>query len=191
MNSHENQVHGLVFAGTYAHTMTVTTVTPLSTHSTRFSGTGTYNTDSSHTWTVTGTVSWNAVSFSIVYTGTNAGYRVSGHGLIAPDGSVSGTALDSNGLTLPFTMPAGSALQVLRYQAPVTWAVISGHNASFGLTIPGYAPAALAGLPIVVKVHDGGPGYQNDTYAHGVATSWHNGPVTQYPITSGNITVNR
>ncbi len=183
--------HGLVFAGTYAHTMTVTTVTPLSTHSTRFSGTGTYNTDSSYTWTVTGTVSWNAVSFSIVYTGTNAGYQVSGHGLIAPDGSVSGTARDSNGLTLPFTMPAGSALQVLRYQAPVTWAVISGHNASFGFTIPGYAPAALAGLPIVVKVHDGGPGYQNDTYAHGVATSWHNGPVTQYPITSGNITVNR
>ena len=67
--------HALVFAGAYAHTMTVTTVTPLSTHATRFSGTGTYNADSSYTWTVTGTVSWNAVSFSILYTGTNAGYR--------------------------------------------------------------------------------------------------------------------
>ncbi len=52
---------------------------------------------------------------------------------------MSGTAHDSNGLTLPFTMPAGSAFQVLRYQAPVTWAVISGHNARFGFTIPKYA----------------------------------------------------
>ena len=111
--------------------------------------------------------------------------------MIAPHGSVFGTARDSNGLTLPFTMPTGSAFQVLRYQAPVTCAVTSGHNARFGFTIPSYAPAALAGLPIVVKVHDGGPGYQNDTYAHGVATSWHNGTVIQYPITSGNITVNR
>ena len=105
--------HPLVFAGTYAHTMTVTTVTPLSTHATRFSGTGTYS-DPSYTWTVSGTVNWNAVSFSILYTGTNGGYRVWGHGWIAADGSVSGIACDSNGLTLPFTMPAGSALQVLR-----------------------------------------------------------------------------
>jgi hypothetical protein len=184
--------HLLTFAGTYAHTMTVTTVTPQSTHSSLFSGTGTYNADSSYTWTVSGTVNWNSIWFSIVYTGTNAGYRVSGHGWIAANGSVSGTARDSNGLTLPFTMPAGSAFQVLRYQAPVTWAVISGHNARFGFTIPSYAPAALAGLPIVVKVHDGGtPGSVYDTYAHGVATSWHNGPVTQYPITSGNIVVRR
>ncbi len=126
-----------------------------------------------------------------MYTGTNAGYRVSGHGRIAADGSVSGTARDSNGLTLPFTMPAGSAFQVLSYQAPVRWAVINGHSARFGFTIPGSAPAALAGLPIVVKAHDGGPGFMNDTYAHGVATSWHNGPVTQYQITSGNIAIHR
>ena len=97
--------HSLVFAGTYAHTMTVTTVTPLSTSATWFSGTGTYNADPSYTWTVTGTVRWNTLSFSILYTGTNAGYRVRGRGLIAPDGSASGTAVDSNGQTLPFTMP--------------------------------------------------------------------------------------
>ena len=46
-------------------------------------------------------------SFSILYTGTNAGYRVWGRGRIAADGSVSGIARDSNKLTLPFTMPAG------------------------------------------------------------------------------------
>ena len=98
--------HLLTFAGTYAHSMTVTTVTPLSTHSSLFSGTGTFNADSTYTWTVKGTVNWNSIWFSILYTGTNAGYQVSGHGWIAANGSVSGTARDSNGLTLPFTMPA-------------------------------------------------------------------------------------
>jgi len=183
--------HALVFAGTYAHTMTVTTVTPLSASATRFSGTGTYNADPSYTWTISGTVRWNAISFSILYTGTNAGYWVHGHGLIAADGSVSGTAKDSNGQTLPFTMPAGSAFQVLNYHAAVTCAVIRGHNARFGFTIPMGEPAGLAGLPIVVKVHDGVPGWTADTYAHGVANSWCNGPVTQYLITSGNIVVGR
>ena len=90
---------------------------------------------------------------------------------------MSGTAKDSSGQTLPFTMPAGSAFQVLSYHAAVTCAVIRGHNARFGFTIPMGEPAGLAGLPIVVKVHDGGmPGWTADTYAHGVATSWCNGP---------------
>ena len=182
--------HTLVFAGTYTHTMTVTNITPLSTDATSFSGTGYYNTDPSYTWTVSGTVNRNAVQFSILYTGTNPGYTVTGSGQIAADGSVSGTATDSNGLTLSFTMPAGSAFQVLNYRAPATCAVISRHNARFGFTIPNGAPAGLAGLPIVVKVHDGGtPGWKYDTYAAGVATSRCNGPVTQYPITSGNIVV--
>jgi len=74
----------------------------------------------------------------------------------------------------------------------VTGAIIKAHNARFGFTIPASAPSGLAGLHIVVKVHDGGtPGWKYDTYAHGVATSWLNGPVTYYPITSGNIVVHR
>lgn len=182
--------HALVFAGTYAHTMKVTTITPLSTNATRFSGTGTYNADPSYTWKVNGTVRSNAVSFTIVYTGTNAGYWVRGHGLIAANGSVSGTAVDSNRQTLPFTMAAGSAFQVLSYHAAVKCAVITGHNARFAFTIPKGEPAGLAGLPIVIKVHDGGmPGWRVDTYAAGAATSWCNGPATRYPITSGNIVV--
>lgn len=181
-----------VGGSTYTHQMTVTTVTPLSTHSTAFSGTGTYNNDPAYAWTVTGRVSWNKVSFTITYTGSaNPGYRVSGLGTIAKDGSVSGTATDSNKLTLAFTMPAVSAFEVLRYTAPVKWAAVWGHNASFVFKIPKTAPAGLAGLPIIVKVHDGGQGYKHDTYAHGVATSPHNGPVTQYPITSGNIFVRK
>jgi hypothetical protein len=190
--------HQLTFTsgGTaYQHTMTVSTVTPLSTHSTAFTGTGSYNTDPTHyTWTVSGTVSWNVVSFTIKYdpTSANPGYQVTGQGVIsATDGSVSGTATDSAGNTLPFTMPASSAFQVLKYTAPVKWASIWGHNASFVFTIPKGTPAGLTGLRIVVKVHDGGPGYAKDTYAHGVATSPHNGPVTQYPITSGNIFVRK
>jgi hypothetical protein len=187
--------HTLTFTvggSTYQHTMNVTTVTPLSTHSTSFSGTGTYNPDpTAYTWTVSGTVNWNVVKFTIVYTGTaNPGYKVSGRGVIAADGSVSGTATDSNGATLAFTMPAGSAFEVLNYTARVTWAAVYQHrNANFVFTIPKRAPAGLAGLCIIVKVHDGGPGHVHDTYAHGVCTSPHNGPVNQYPITSGNITV--
>ena len=179
----------------YQHTMTVATVTPLSTHSTAFSGTGSYNTDPTHyTWTVTGTVSWNVVSFTIKYdpTSANPGYQVTGKGVIsAKDGSVSGTATDSAGNTLPFTMPASSAFQVLKFTAPVTWAAISGHNASFVYKIPRGTPAALKGLRVIVKVHDGGAGFKYDTYAHGFATSPHNGPVTQFPITSGNIFVRK
>ncbi len=186
--------HALTFtvgASSYQHTMDVTTVTPLSTTSTSFSGTGTYNPDpTTYTWTITGTVTGNAVSFIIVYTGTNAGYTVKGQGLIsAADGSVSGTATDSSGTTLAFTMPADSAFQVLHYTAPVTSAVIRGHDASFMYTIPMGTPRRLAGLQVIVKAHDGGPGFKYDTYAYGVVRGPHHGRVTQYPITSGNIFV--
>ena len=189
--------HALVFAdssGTqYAHTMQVTSVTPMSTVMTTFSGTGTYNADPSHyTWTVTGTVDLNVISFKITYASTSAdpGYWVSGTGVIARDGSVSGTSTDRNQAKLTFTMPAGSAFQVLRYTAPVTWAVIRGHDARFGYVIPRGAPWRLAGLPMVVKVHDGGR-YHPDTYATGVGTFWHYGWLRYYPITSGDIIVHR
>ena len=174
-------------SSSYTHKMTVATITPLSTHATKFSGTGFYTTDNTVTWKINGTVNWNAVSFTIVYTGTGAPYNVSGHGWIKPDGSVSGIARDSNGLTLSFTMPAGSAFEVFRYAAPVTSAFIWGHNATFRYTIPKTMPAGLAGLRVVVKVHDGGFGFKHDTWAHGVV----GGALTQYTITSGNILVRR
>jgi hypothetical protein len=187
--------HQLVFtvgSSTYAHTMYVTSITPVSTTATSFSGTGTYNPDpANYTWTVSGTVSYNRVSFTITYTGkADPGYSLTATGVIARDGSVSGTATDSNKLTLPFTMPAGSAFQVLRFQAPVTWATIGRHDATFGYTVP-RMPVRLAGLPMIVKVHDGGPGYKYDTYAQGVAFFGHFGRVIQYPITSGDILVRR
>ncbi len=186
-----SQLNFTLGSTTYAHTMKIITVTPLSTHSTSFSGTGYYdNQPIAYAWTIAGTVDRNAVSFMINYTGSaDPGYWVKASGMIAADGSVSGTATDRNGATLSFTMPTASAFEVLNYTAPVPWVAICGHNASFVFTIPATAPTGLAGLHIIVKVHDGGPGFANDTYAAGIATSPHNGPVTNYPITSGNIRV--
>ena len=85
-----------------------------------------------YTWTVSGNVYSNAVSFSIVCTNADRSYRLSGHGWIAGDGSVSGTALDSHGLKLPFTMPNGPSFQVPRHVAPVMFAFIRSHDARFG-----------------------------------------------------------
>jgi len=169
------------FSGTpFVHTMQVTTVTPTSTHSSTFSGTGYYDPDTSYTWTVTGTVDWNAVSFTIVYTGTNAGYTISGTGVIARDGSISGSAG-----TATFTMPAGSAFQVLSYKATVTSAFFWDHSAVFGYRIPWGSPGA--GLPVTVKVYDSGPLHLKDSFAMGVLF----GPIIRYQITSGIIVVHR
>jgi len=186
--------HQLIFTvggSSYAHTMYVAPVTPTSTTATSFSGTGKYNADPTYTWTITsGTVSYGNVSFSILYTGTNKGYTLAATGQIKHDGSVVGTATASDGQALAFTMPARSAFQVLRFQAPVTWATIGRHDATFGFTVP-RMPVRLAGLHVIAKVHDGGPGYTYDTYAMGVAFWGHFGKVIQFPIISGNIFVHR
>lgn len=186
-------------SSTFAHTLKVTSITPVSPVASRFQGTGSFNANPATMWTIHGFVVFNHVDFRILYTaGPDKGYHLHARGLIAADGSVSGTAVDSNGKTLGFSMPAGSAFSVLHYHARITCAVIRpnhhhrpGGDARFGFTVPSSAPAGLAGLPIVVKVHDGGFGGAHDTWAHGVATSRCQGPVTQYQITSGNITVRR
>jgi hypothetical protein len=173
----------------YTHTMKVATLTPTSTHSTTFSGTGFYIKDKTVKWTITGTVNWDKVSFTIKY--DNSTYTVAGSGSIKPDGSVSGTATAANpAQSLTFTMPQHSAFQVLRYTAPVTAASIKGHDATFWYTTPRYGmPWWLAGKHVMCKVHDGGPGFVKDTYASSVAMFWRYGPLTQYKITSGNIVV--
>jgi len=173
----------------YNHAMKIDTVTPLSTTMTQFSGTGKYLGTEAYTWTINGTVSYDHVAFKIAYDQTN--YSLTATGVIARDGSVSGTATDSNNVTLPFTMPAGSAFQVLRFQAPVTWAAFGRHHdATFGFTVP-WMPVRVAGLHLIAKVHDGGPGFTYDTYAMGVAFWGHFGKTIQFPITSGNIFVHR
>jgi hypothetical protein len=60
-----------------------------------FSGTGHWNNDANYTWTINGTVAGTSVLFTIVYTGTNAGYTLNGVGTMAADGSANGT-VDNN-----------------------------------------------------------------------------------------------
>ena len=182
----------VTLGGNFPHTMTIDTVTPISTTATKFSGSGYYDPDPSYTWTVTGLVSGSDISFTIVYTGTSAGYTFSAVGTIAPDGSMSGTATDSLLQSpLTWTVPAGSVLEVLSYTASVSCAVVDvvASDATFVFTIPPGFPG-LSGLNIVAKVHDGGtPGTNGDTWAHGVATSACDGPADFYPIVSGNLVV--
>ena len=59
--------------------------------------------------------------------------------------------------------------------------------ANFAYTIPKWMPSA--GLPVMVKVHVGGPGYKHDTYASGVVLPRHHVLFRYYQITSGNILV--
>ena len=96
-----------VGGASYKHTMKVDTVTPVSTTTTQFSGAGFWNDDPTYTWTITGTVSYEHVSFYILYTGANKGYNVTATGVIARDGSVSGVkAKASDGQLLDFAIPA-------------------------------------------------------------------------------------
>ena len=90
--------------GNYTHTLD--TVSNDSSGS--FTGTGHYVPDNSYTWDITGNITDTTITFTIIYTGTNAGYTLNGIGTIASDGSITGTT-DGNCQT--FSMTAGSAVQ--------------------------------------------------------------------------------
>lgn len=77
--------------GEYDHTDTIT-VTSFGDPTESFSGTGYYNPDHSYTETISGTLTGDDLAFTVVYTGTNAGYTVNAVGTVANDGSLSGTA---------------------------------------------------------------------------------------------------
>jgi hypothetical protein len=173
----------------YSHTMIIDTVTVISPTNVTFSGTGFFNADHAYTWTVTGSIVNGTVSFHILYTGTNAGYFFDATG---PAAAMAGTGTDSN-LTPNETWSISPAFahEVLSFTASVTCAVVTSatSTATFVFTIPAGFPS-LSGLPIVIKVLDGGtPGTNGDVYGHGVATSACDGPVGNYPITGGNLVV--
>lgn len=176
----------------YPHQVTIDSITPTSTTSYTFSGSGHYVTDPSYTWTVTGTVSGSSITFDVVYTGTGAGYTVHGTGTIAPDGSISGNATDSNGTPLTFSTPAGSVREVLSYTASVVCAHVAGNKASFAYVIPSSSPS-LAGTQITFTVTDGGsPAVGNDTVVFDIGrTNCDGSDATQNPQTptSGNLVV--
>src|SRR5579872_7228802 len=75
-----------------------------------FSGTGSYDTDTSYTWNINGNITGSSITFTILYTGTNAGYTLHGTGTIAGDGSINGTV---NNNCQTFSMGPGSATAVV------------------------------------------------------------------------------
>jgi hypothetical protein len=72
-------------------------------------GTGSYDTNTAYTWDMEGSVDGDNVSMTLTYTGLLAGSVYNLEGVVAPDGSIMGTA-DGNCQT--FTMPAGSAVAI-------------------------------------------------------------------------------
>lgn len=74
-----------------------------------FPGTGHYDANPAYTWNITGDIVDDSITFTLVYTGINAGYTLNGVGTINPDGSVTGT-VDNNCQT--FAMPANTATMV-------------------------------------------------------------------------------
>ncbi len=126
--------------GTYSHTLD----TIADNGSGNFSGTGHYNADASYTWDITGNISGNAVTFTIVYTGTNAGYTLNGSGTIAPDGSITGV-VDNNCET--FSSPAGTATQ--------TSSQFTGNHGQYVSTSSAKQEAAQSrvGMPVQSKGH--------------------------------------
>jgi hypothetical protein len=179
------------YAGTaYTHTLNGgLKLTALSPEKLAFTGSGSYNGQAGATWTISGQVKGNKISYTIKYTGTlSPGYTVTATGTIAADGSASGTATSSQGQALTWTEGPGAFASVLHYVAPVSSVhVKTGHNATFQFTIPANV-AGLAGTKVTVTVHDGGRGAAHDTYAHGVT----GGAQTAYPIIGGpGITVQK
>lgn len=126
--------------GTYSHTLD--TVTNNSDGS--FTGTGHYNADNSYTWNITGNISGDNITFTVVYTGTNAGYTLNATGTIASDGSISGTT-DGNCQT--FSLGAGSAVQ--------TTSQFTGNHGQYVSTSSAKQAAAQSrvGMPVQSNGH--------------------------------------
>jgi hypothetical protein len=75
-----------------------------------FGGTGSYDPNPGYSWDITsGVVVGSDIDFTITYNNLGAGYSVILDGVIASNGSMSGTAVSSSGQTFTWTSPAGSA----------------------------------------------------------------------------------
>jgi hypothetical protein len=76
-----------------------------------FTGTGHFTIDPSYTWDLVGTMTGDAVSWSITYTGAEAGFVYSGSGTVAPDGALaSDVDMNVNSCTEVMTAPGLFAL---------------------------------------------------------------------------------
>ena len=186
------------YQGDVVHSMTVTSIKPVSTTSTHFSGTGFWTGDPLRTWTISGLVSGSNISFDIVYTGNYVPYSLHATGVINADGSMSGTSMETSTpnpeiplLVLPWEVPAGAIHEVLSFSAPVTCANVSGATAAFSFTVPSGLINAVA-VPVLVRVSDdGSPGAGNDTWGHAATSESCDGAagVGNYPVVGGNLVV--
>jgi hypothetical protein len=181
----EAAAHALTFFNgtpSYVHTLNAGLVLKADSNTKlEFSGTGSYP---SVPWTIKGQVHRAKVSFTITYNAPST-YSVKASGLIAADGSASGTAKGSDGQALTWTMPAKSFGEVMQFTTRVTSDKVNvgTRTDTFTWTVPASAPAGIAGLKVTVKVHEGRHGLASDTYAHGVT----GGPLSGYPIEAGSL----
>jgi len=165
-----NQAGNLTFTvpggASYTHVLNAGLVLKaLSNRNVEFSGTGSYTAPGQsapeYDWTIQGDVKGDVVTFAITYldpaTQAPTGYTVSStSGTIAPNGSASGLAKDSNGTVLDWSLPAGSFQTVDHFYARVTSDRIQvrGQDAIVSFAIPKSAP--FAGTAITWKMHNGG-----------------------------------
>ena len=167
----------------YNHTLTVDSIQPTGLASFTFTGHGSWDGDAKdYTWTATGSVTGEALTMHLVYTGTgNPGYTVDASATIDPaTGTLTGTASSSAGQS--FTLTGSGAFQALSFNAPVNTVTVtpSSGDAQFSSAIP--AGHTYAGVPFTEKVHDGGsPGSVYD--------KWSQDPSGPSVITAGNLTV--
>ena len=162
----------------YNHTLIVDSIQPTGLASFTFTGHGSYVPDASYTWTATGSVSGEALSMDLTYTGSNAGYTVHLDATINADGTFTGTAASNQGQS--FTLSGSGAFQALSFTAPVNSVSFNGTAAQFSSAIP--AGHTYAGTPFTEYVNDGGsPGAGHDT--------WTQNPAGASTITAGNLTV--
>lgn len=174
---------------TYA--MTTTSFTPTSPTSVTFSGTGAVSPGASWLATFTGSVSLS--SFNLAMTEINASnpsetYALYATGVVAPDGSVSGTWYDNYppGRTGTFVVDE-LGYEAFHYSVPVAGvSSISGHTALFSYVIDGTG-SVLDGTTIYVRAFDGGsPGAGHDTLGFSLTLA---GPYGNQTISGGNLSV--
>ena len=93
-------------SGIYPHTMDVDL---MDLETGEFSGTGYYNSNIAYTWDVEGAILDSAINFLVTYTGLNPGYTINATGIIANDGTMSGTAGNSS-QTFNWSTVTGAAI---------------------------------------------------------------------------------
>ena len=100
-----NSPRAIVFScglGNYSHTLDTVSQDVNG----NLTGTGKYDANNAYTWNLIGNISGDNINFTITYTGLSAGSTYNSVGVIAGDGSISGTT-DSN--CQSFSMLTGSA----------------------------------------------------------------------------------